>query len=125
MTETTKRSWFQQITESIRREPLVGLLIVTIILTFVYFFGVLHLFTNGQLSTCTWALQAWTPETNYEHAKYIPLIAAFLIWYDRDKLRNATVGSSRWGWLFIGFGLFLFIAGARTLQARITLTALP
>src|SRR5260370_34329623 len=124
MTETAQRSWFQQITESIRREPLSALLIATIIATLVYFFGVLHLFTNGRLSTWTWAWQAWNPETNYEHAKFIPLIVAFLIWYDRDKLKAPPVGSSRWGWAFIAVGLFLFVAVARTLQARLTLTAL-
>src|SRR5437588_8504559 len=123
MNET--RSWFQQIAESIRRDPLSAVLLATIVATFIYFFGIVHLFTNGRLSMWTWAWQAWNPETNYEHAKFIPLIVAFLIWYDRDKLKNAPVGSSRWGWLFIGIGLFLFVAGARTLQARLTLTALP
>jgi exosortase len=125
MNGTAKQSWFQQIAESIRREPLIGILLATIVVTFVYFFGVVHLFTNGGLSAWTWARQAWSPETNYEHAKFIPLIVAILIWLDRDKLRNARGGSSRWGWLFIGIGLFLFVAGARTLQARLTLTALP
>ena len=125
MNETAKRNWFQQITENIRRDPLSAVLVATIIGTFVYFFGILHLFTNGRLSSWTWAWQAWNPETNYEHAKLIPLIVAFLIWYDRDKLKNAPVGSSRWGWFFLGIGLFLFVAGARTLQARLTLVALP
>src|SRR5437588_6937535 len=108
-----------------QRNPSGLLLLFTIVATFVYFFGWLHLFTNGRLSMWTWAWQAWNPETNYEHAKFIPLIVAFLIWYDRDKLKNAPIGSSRWGWMFIGIGLFLFVAGARTLQARMTLTALP
>jgi exosortase len=72
-----------------------------------------------------WAWQAWTPETNYEHAKLIPLIVAFLIWYDRGKLKAAPIGSSRWGWLFIGVGLFLFFVAVRTVQARLALTALP
>ena len=125
MTQPNTRTWFQGITEAIRRQPASALLLATIIVTFVYFFGWLHLFTNGRLSTWTWAWQAWNPETNYEHAKIIPLIVAFLIWYDRDKLKNAPVGSSGWGWVFLAFGLFLFIAGARTLQARLTLTALP
>jgi len=125
MNEAAKRNWFQHLTDSTRREPLTALLIATIVATFVYFFGVVHLFTNGRLSTFTWAWQAWTPETNYEHAKIIPIIVAFLIWYDRDKLRKSPIGSSHWGWLFIGIGLFLFVAGARTLQARLTLTALP
>jgi exosortase len=111
--------------EWFKANPVTATLICTIVATFVYFFGWLHLFTNGRLSTWTWAWQAWNPETNYEQAKIIPLVAAFLIWYDRDKLKKAPVGSSHWGWLFIAFGLFLFVAGARTLQARLTLTALP
>jgi len=99
--------------------------VVTIVATLVYFFGFMKIFMNGSLSTWIWAWQAWNPETNYEHAKIIPLVVAFLIWYDRDKLKNAPVGSSRWGWACIAIGLFLFVAGARTLQARLTLTALP
>lgn len=125
MNQPTTRTWFQGITESARREPAGALLLATIVVTFLYFFGWLHLFTNGRLSTWTWAWQAWNPETNYEHAKIIPLVVAFLIWYDRDKLKTAPLGSSRWGWALIGVGLFLFVAGARTLQARLTLTALP
>jgi exosortase len=125
MNQPATRTWFQEITEFVRREPFSALLLAAIVVTFVYFFGGLHLFTNGRLSTWTWAWQAWNPETNYEHAKIIPLIVAFLIWYDRDKLKDAPLGSSRWGWAFIGVGLFLFVAGARTLQARLTLTALP
>jgi exosortase len=111
--------------DSIKRAPLAVLLVATGLCTLVYFFGLLPLFTNGRVSTMVWAWQAWTPETNYEHAKLIPFIVAFLVWYDWDKLMRAPIGSSRWGWLFIGFGIFLFIAGARTLQARLSLTALP
>src|SRR5437762_6716718 len=125
MNETTSPTWFQRIADSVRREPLSALLCAAIVVTFIYFFGWLHLFTNGRRATWTWGWQAWNPETNYEHAKFIPIIVAFLIWYDRDKLKNAPIGSSRWGWMFIGIGLFLFVAGARTLQARMTLTALP
>ena len=125
MNDGTTPSRFSATSSVISRPALSTLLIATIIATLIYFFGVLHLFTNGQLSTWSWAWQAWSPETNYEHAKFIPLIVAFLIWYDRDKLKSAPIDSSRWGWLFIGIGLFLFIAGARTLQARMTLAALP
>ena len=108
-----------------KREPLSLLLIAAIAATIVYFFGAVHLFTEGRLSTFVWAWQAWTPETNYEHAKLIPLIVALLIWCDRKKLKAATVESSKWGWPFIILGLLLFVAGARTMQARITLTSLP
>src|SRR5260370_28802630 len=125
MRAETKSSWFGTLTEATRREPLSAVLVVTVIATLVYFFGVLHLFTNGSLSTWIWAWQAWNPETNYEHAKIIPLITVFLVWHARNKLKAAPVSSSRWGWLFIGVGLFLFVAGARTLHARLALASLP
>ncbi len=120
-----KTPWSDLVVDWIKREPAAAFLLAAIAATFVYFFGFLPLFTNGQLSTLVWAWQAWNPETNYEHAKLIPLIVAFLVWNARDKLKKAELGSSKWGWLFIAFGLFLFFAGARTLQARLTLTSLP
>jgi len=118
-------SWPQFAFDWIRFNPLSAALLFTIIATFIYFFGFLHLFSVGSESTAVWAWRAWNPETNYEHAKLIPLIVVFLVWYDRQRLKNAPISSSRWGWLFIGFGLFLFFAGARTIQARLALTALP
>jgi exosortase len=108
-----------------RKNPIPVALVAAVATTLVYFFGFVKLFSNGGLSTWTWAWQAWNPETNYEHAKIIPLITLFLVWYARDKLKVAPIGSSRLGWLFIGVGLFLFVAGARTLQARLALTSFP
>lgn len=122
---TTKAPWWQSVQKWAQREPLAAFTAAALIVTVVYFYGFLKLFTAGQLSTLVWAWQAWNPETNYEHAKLIPLIVGFLVWNARDKLKQAELGSSKWGWLFIGFGLFLFFAGARTLQARLTLTSLP
>ena len=118
-------NWFQTTRDWAKRNPLAALLLLMIIATLVYFFGFLKVFLNGNLSTWTWAWQAWTPETNYEHAKIIPLITLFLVWHARNKLKVAPIGSSQWGWLFIGAGLFLFVAAARTLQARLALTSLP
>jgi len=111
--------------EWIRRERLAAFLVAVVAAILGYFFGFLPLFTNGRISTWLWAWQAWTPETNYEHAKFIPLIVAFLIWHSRDKLRIASLGSSKSGWLFLAFGLLLFVGGARTLQPRLALTAIP
>jgi exosortase len=108
-----------------RQNPLGALLAVSIVVTVIFFFGWLKLFNGDHYSTLTWAWHAWNPQTNYEHAKLIPPVVIFLIWISRDKLRKAELGSSRWGWFFIGIGLFLFVAGARTLQARLSLTALP
>jgi exosortase len=109
----------------LRNHPLPTFLGAAVLAILVYFFGFLPLFSGARLSTFRWAWQAWNPETNYEHAKLIPLITAFLIWHSREQLRAAPIGSSRWGWAFIGFGWFLYFAAARTLQARLALTALP
>ena len=108
-----------------KRNPSFVVLLLALAATLTYFFGFLPLFTGGQWSTAKWAWEAWSPQANYEHAKLIPIIVAFLVWYDRKRLTAAPLGSSRWGWLFIGIGVFLFVVGARTLQGRITLTAFP
>jgi exosortase len=118
-------NWWESTCAWVKREPAAAFLAVAILATVVYFFGFVKLFTGGHLSTAIWAWQAWTPETNYEHAKLIPLIVVFLIWHSRDKLKAAPIDSSQWGWAFIGIGLFLFLIGARTLQARLALSALP
>lgn len=117
--------WLETVTTSAKRNPLALFLAIAVVATLVYFFGFVKIFMNGQISTWTWAWQAWNPAANYEHGRFIPLIVAFLVWHARDKLKIAPVGSSWWGWLFIFIGVFFFVVGARALQARIALTALP
>ena len=95
-------NWFQVTRHWAKGNPLAAAFLLTIVATLVYFFGFVKLFANGSLSTCLWAWQGWNPETNYEHAKIIPLITIFLVWHARNKLKLAPVSSSRWGWLFIG-----------------------
>jgi hypothetical protein len=118
-------NWFQVARDWATGNPLAAALLLTIVATLVYFFGFVKLFTNESLSAWIWACQAWNPETNCEHAKIIPIITIFWVWHARNKLKVAPVSSSRWGWLFIGVGLFLFVAGARTVQARLALPSLP
>jgi exosortase len=126
MTSDTRPSaWWTPALLWVQRNPLQAFLAAAIAATIVYFFGFQKIFTNGQLSTFVWAWEAWNPESNHEHSKLVIPIAAFLVWHARDKLKAAPIGKSRWGWLFIGIGLFLFVAGARTLQARLSLLALP
>lgn len=121
----TKSNAFKVTIASVKQNPLAALLGAAIFATLVYFFGFVPLFSVGTESTAVWAWRAWNPENNYEHATLILPIAIFIIWWERDKLRNAPVGSSWWGWLFIAFGLFLFFAGARTVQGRVALAAAP
>ena len=125
MNEPATPTWFDRVTDFIKREPLSALLLGTIVATFVYFFGVVALFSDHRLPVFGWAWEAWNPETNYEHAKLVPLVVIGLLWYERKKISAAIGEGSSWGWLFIGIGLVLFWIGARTVQARFALTALP
>ena len=125
MNDPATLTWFDRITDFIKREPLSALLVATIIATFVYFFGIVALFSDHRLPVFGWAWQAWNPETNYEHAKLVPLVVIGLLFYERKKIASAVSAGSSWGWLFIVIGLFLFWIGARTVQARFALTALP
>jgi exosortase len=121
----TKQSSLESGIEWVKQNSLATLFGAAIIATLVYFFGFVRLFSVGTESTAVWAWRAWNPENNYEHARLIIPIAAFIIWWERDKLKNALVGSSAWGWLFIIVGLFLYFAAARTIQGRVAITAVP
>lgn len=109
----------------LQRNRIEAVLLTAIVGLLVYFFGFLPLFSNGRLSTWLWGWEAWNAENNYEHAKLIPLIVVFLVWNSREKLKAAEVSSSRLGWIFIAVGLLLYVLGARALQARLALTAIP
>src|ERR1043166_1796424 len=125
MNEQATLTSFDRVGEFIKREPLSALLLATISGTFVYFFGIVALFSDHRLPVFGWAWQAWNPETNYEHAKLVPLVVIGLLWYERKKISAAIGKGSSWGWLFVGVGLLLFWIGARTVQARFALAALP
>ena len=110
----------------IASHPWSALLFLTLTGTIAYFFGFIPIWgPGGKESAFVWAWRAWNPETNYEHAKLIPVIFAFLVWHHRGKLAKAPAGSSNWGLLFIGGGVILYLLAARTLQARLALLGLP
>jgi exosortase len=111
-------NWLQQ-------NPLQAFLGAATAAIIIYFFGFVPLFANGSVSAWLWGWQAWNPETDYEHAKLIPLIVVYLVWNARAKLKAAPVSSSRLGWVFLALGILLYLASARTLQARLALTSIP
>src|SRR5438477_5637287 len=120
MTETTKRTWFQRVTEVIRDEPLNALLLATIGATFVYFFVVVSLFVpgifvNGAYSVAAWAWQAWNPGANQDHSKLVPLIFLGLILYHRKEIARAPKAGSNNGLVCVGIVIFLFVLSARCL----------
>src|SRR5436305_12903697 len=102
MDEAAKRSWFQQITESIRRDPLSARLIGTIIATFIYFFGFVLLFVKGTFvsgacSTMACAWQAWNAQMNQEHSKLVPLRSLALVIYHHQQITGAPADRSTTG----------------------------
>ena len=121
--------WFREcgtlIAEWTRREPRAAIWLGVFIATILFFFGLLPLFSNHQLTAFRWAWQAWNPETNYQHGVLIPWIAAFLIFHSLPKLRGLPVASSRWGTWWLVCGVLLFLVSARALQPRLALVAVP
>jgi exosortase len=108
-----------------QREPLVATLTVASLAVLIYFFGFCKLFVNGSLSTAVWAWAAWNPENNQEHSSLVLPISLFLVWYHRDQL--AAVRKEPWnpGLFIVALGVGCFVLGARSLQPRIAIFALP
>src|SRR4051794_41342460 len=130
MNESANRSWFQQVTESIRREPLAAVLFVTVVATFVYFYAVVPLFIRGTFisgacSVLAWAWQAWNPGSNQEHSKLVPLIFLGLIFYHRNEIARAKKAGDNKGLFFVAVGVILFLLSARCLQPRLALGSIP
>jgi exosortase len=130
MSEPATRTWFDQVNDFVRREPLSALLLATIVATLVYFFGIVPLFIrgifiHGASSVFAWAWQAWNPGMNQEHSKLVPLIFLWLIFYHRHDIARAPREGSNKGLFFIFAGIILFVLGARCLQPRMALGSLP
>ena len=122
--------WLKAAGRWVKRDPIAALLLCSILGTLVYFFGFLHLFVKGTFvsglcSTAAWAWQAWTPAMNQEHSKLVPFISLGLVWYHREKIRQAPKQGSNKGLIFVGIGILLFVLSARCLQPRFALASLP
>ncbi len=105
------------------RNQLARVLLISILVTLVVFFGILRLYA-GQ-SIMVWAWKHWLPNLNQEHGKLVIPIALLLCWYHRGRLRAAPKEGSNWGLLFIATGFLLVLLGTRALQPRITMLAIP
>lgn len=113
----------RQSLEWIKRNPANAFLLATLVGTFVYFYGLLRLYSGMPITE--WAWLRYKPEYNQEHSKLIPLVFLFLIWYHREALKKAQIKGSAWGLLLVGLGVLIYVIAARALQARLALAALP
>jgi exosortase len=102
---------------------LVLALFLAIAGTLYYFFAVTPIYDG--LSIATWAMARYQPQYNFEHGKLVPFIFLYLVWYHRDEIAKAKKEGCNKGLIWIVIGLLIFAAGARTLQGRVGMAAVP
>jgi len=123
--EITFGSFLKAAGEWVRKNPLSAVLTVTLLLVVSFFYYSLPLYANRSISAARWAWESWNAEGNMEHAKLVPAIFLFLLWYHRDRLADAPKRSSLKGlWIFVA-GIACFVLSVRTLQPRLALLAMP
>jgi exosortase D (VPLPA-CTERM-specific) len=82
-----------------RRAVYVGTLVPLLLLAAMYAQGV------------TYLVLVWSRDQNYGHGFFIPLISAYLIWADRERLRTMRWHGSWWGVAVVAAGLGFYFVG--------------
>jgi exosortase len=95
-------------------------------LILIYFFGWVPRYGPVRVNSALgWLQSTWTEEADYEHGYLFPFLIAGLIIHRFKQLR-ASVGKSSWiGLAVVLFGVALYAAAYRTIQARIAVGSLP
>jgi exosortase len=79
--------------------PLWQVAVITGLLLWLYF------------QTLTLLVAQWFTDPDVGHGAFVPLFSAFVIWQERSRLTALRVEPSRWGMLFLGFGLGVLVLG--------------
>ena len=107
-------------------KPAQAVLLAGCFATLVWFFFFVPIWVNGAQTTYTWAINAWNHKSGEQyHGRFVPLVSIFLVWLRRDRYLAAPKRGSNWGLLWIAVGLLSFVIGARCLQPRFALVAIP
>ena len=107
-------------------KPAQLVLLVGCLATLVWFFFFVPIWVSGTQTTVVWAMKAWDHGTGEQyHCRFVPLVSIFLVWYRRERYAAAVKSPSNWGLLWLLLGVLSFVAGARCLQPRLALFALP
>jgi len=114
---------FARLGQWLRDQPAQAALLAACVGTLVWFYAFTPIWVNGSQSTLRWSWMAWNGEQL--HGRLVGLISIFLVWYHRDRLLAARKEGSALGLVFLVLGVLLFLAGARSLQPRLALLALP
>lgn len=127
----TISSGFSSLIQWCRLEPVATGLVFTILGTLVYFFGAVHLFTNGTLTTARWTWEAWNgapgmkTDGSQTHSNFVPLLSLYLVYYHWQEIRKTPKAGSNKGLVLLLAGVVFFVLAARCLQPRMALFSLP
>jgi len=102
----------------------IPVLLSVLVVVWFYQFEARYGAGRGQ-SAVEWIIDAWNPETDYEHGLLFPLLIGGLIIYRLKDLKVAAGQGSYWGLVSILIGVIFYAAAYRTLQPRIAMGALP
>ena len=116
---------FQRLVAWCGRVPVQAVLLAASLGTLVWFFFFVKIWVNGALTTARWSMEAWNPSGEQFHGWFILPISLYLVWYHRGRLEAAPKAGSNLGLVFVALGILFFVVGARTLQPRLALMALP
>jgi exosortase D (VPLPA-CTERM-specific) len=82
-----------------RRAVYVGAVVPLVLLAAMYAQGV------------TYLVSLWSRDQNYGHGFFIPVISAYLVWANRERLRTLSWQGSWWGVVVVAAGLGLYFVG--------------
>ncbi len=109
-----------------REQPAQAALLAACLATFAYFYFFHHVWVLGTQSTAWWAYMAWNFAGGEQFHGHFPFfVSLYLVWFHRREIAEAPKSSSWWGLVLVGFAILLFVAGARCLQPRLALLAMP
>lgn len=109
-----------------REQPIQATLLAASLATAIYFYFFHRLWVLSSQSTVVWMQNAWMKAGGEQfHGHFPPFVSVFLIWYHRGKIVAAAKAGSALGLVWVGIGLLLFVVGARCVQPRMAVLAIP
>ena len=107
-------------------QPLQAALLAGCLAVLIVFYFFVHIWVNGVQTTFVWAIKAWNYAGGEQfHGRFVLPVSLFLVWLRRARYAAAPKSQSNWGLLWLAIGVGCFVIGARCLQPRFALLALP
>ena len=113
--------------EAARVSPAALLLVGSMVLTLVGFFGFLPRFAVGNAqATLPWLASAWNSENKlYEHGWMVIPVMGWFLWRALPAMRREPIQGSLAGLWWLAVGVLLWVGAFRAIQARAAVLSLP